>query len=340
MLLISFSLFLLIPTSFSESLVWSDEFDTLDDEIWSHLVTTYPLDDFQYYRNNRANSWVSDGYLHMMPTLTAAEYGEDFLYSGKLDLTTENPDHPCNIWYQQDTLCYDEAGEDIVKPIQMARLHTKNKFTFRYGRVEVRARLPLANWIRPAIWMLSNNNSYGGFPASGEFDLMESSGNRDYHCGKTSRGVDTVQTNLHMGYPGSSEHWSNYTLNTNTTQNYADHFHIYELEWNENFAAYSIDGEEIYRLTAPGPPGGLYDYAGFDGDNIWASGGPMAPFDKDFYFVLSAASGGWPFYDYCTPPAPWSKDSPQKRREFWESRESWFHTWSQPFSIDYIRLYQ
>ena len=43
MLLISFSLFLLIPTSFSESLVWSDEFDTLDDEIWSHLVTTYPL---------------------------------------------------------------------------------------------------------------------------------------------------------------------------------------------------------------------------------------------------------------------------------------------------------
>ena len=43
MLLISFSLFLLIPTSFSESLVWSDEFDTLNDEIWSHLVTTYPL---------------------------------------------------------------------------------------------------------------------------------------------------------------------------------------------------------------------------------------------------------------------------------------------------------
>ena len=37
-----------------------------------------------------------------MPTLTAAEYGEDFLYSGKLDLTTENPDHPCNIWYQQE----------------------------------------------------------------------------------------------------------------------------------------------------------------------------------------------------------------------------------------------
>ena len=89
-----------------------------------------------------------------------------------------------------------------------------------------------------------------GFPASGEFDLMESSGNRDYHCGKTSRGVDTVQTNLHMGYPGSSEHWSNYTLNTNTTQNYADHFHIYELEWNKNFAAYSIGNSWKLSLYA------------------------------------------------------------------------------------------
>ena len=52
-----------------------------------------------------------------------------------------------------------------------------------------------------------------------------------------------------------------------------------------------LDGEEIYRLTAPGPNGGLFDVAGFTGDNIWASGGPMAPFDTEFYLVLSAQSG-------------------------------------------------
>ena len=60
-----------------------------------------------------------------MPTLTASEYGETFLYTGQLDLTQEDPEHPCNIWYNQDTLCYDEADVDIVKPIQLARLHTK-----------------------------------------------------------------------------------------------------------------------------------------------------------------------------------------------------------------------
>ena len=46
-------------------------------------------DDFQYYRNHRSNSWVSEGALHVMPTLTALEYGEDFLYSGCIDLNQE-----------------------------------------------------------------------------------------------------------------------------------------------------------------------------------------------------------------------------------------------------------
>ena len=44
---------------------------------------------------------VSEGALHVMPTLTGAEYGEDFLYSGCLDLHTEDPAHPCNIWWGQ-----------------------------------------------------------------------------------------------------------------------------------------------------------------------------------------------------------------------------------------------
>ena len=47
----------------------------------------------------------------------------------------------------------------------------------------------------------------------------------------------------------------------------------------------------LFRLTAPGPPGGLFDYAGLPGENIWATGGPMAPFDTDFHFIISAQSG-------------------------------------------------
>ena len=54
------------------------------------LYYVYPIQkDFQYYRNHRSNSWVSEGALHLMPTLTATEYGEDFLYNGCIDLNTE-----------------------------------------------------------------------------------------------------------------------------------------------------------------------------------------------------------------------------------------------------------
>ena len=94
---------------------------------------------------------MSDGALHVMPTLTGAEYGEDFLYSGCLDLHTEDPAHPCNIWwgqviypplqcdnippappeYVQDRNCGECAGADIVKPVQLARLHTRDIFSFR-----------------------------------------------------------------------------------------------------------------------------------------------------------------------------------------------------------------
>ena len=108
-----------------QQLVWSDEFEFLDETKWSHLVTTHPPEDFQYYRNNRANSWVSSGQLHLMPSLTAREYGERFLYRGRLDLAREDPASPCNIHYSRGELCEDKAGADIVKPIQLARLETK-----------------------------------------------------------------------------------------------------------------------------------------------------------------------------------------------------------------------
>ena len=87
---------------------------------------------------------------------------------------------------------------------------------------------------------MPENNIYGGFPASGEIDLMESSGNQNYHCGQQSRGVDTVQTNIHYGPPGSQPPARLATVWTNTTHNYADQFHIYELEWTEQYLAFII----------------------------------------------------------------------------------------------------
>ena len=59
--------------------------------------------------------------------------------------------------------------------------------------------------------------------------------------------MDTVQSNLHMGISGGGPRWSNATLKTNSSTDYAKDFHIFELNWTEEFLAFSVDGEEIYR---------------------------------------------------------------------------------------------
>jgi len=55
---------------------------------------------------------------------------------------------------------------------------------FRYGRVEIRARMPKGDWLRPAIWMLPQNDTYGPFPMSGGIDIVTSRGNsKEYPSG-------------------------------------------------------------------------------------------------------------------------------------------------------------
>ena len=59
--------------------------------------------------------------------------------------------------------------------------------------------------------------------------------------------MDTVQSNLHMGTSGGGSTWAAPTLKTNTSTDYAKEFHIFGLNWTEEFLAFSVDGEEIYR---------------------------------------------------------------------------------------------
>jgi len=148
-----------------------------------------------------------------------------------------------------------------------------------------------------------------------------------------------TQTNLHFG-PSRDQKWQNSSLVVNSSHNFADEWHIWELDWKETYIAFLFDGVETYRLTAPGQPGGLWDMAGFQGENIYQEGGPMAPWDQEFHFIISFSSGTWPFYDHCDPPAPWGHDSQDKKREFWHRREDWLPQWEQPFMIDYIRVFQ
>lgn len=142
------------------------------------------------------------------------------------------------------------------KQYTSARLTTQNKFDFRYGRVEVRAKLPVGQGTWPAIWLLGSNIDQVSWPACGELDIMEhGSGDPGY-----------VSSALH--YPGNNG--GSAPSGSQTIQNEATQFHRYQMEWNQERVVFLVDNVEHYS------------------HNLSADD----PFHQEFFILLNVAMGG------------------------------------------------
>lgn len=213
-------------------LVWSDEFDyegLPDDTKWGYDVGGSGWGNQELqYYTSDKNAEVKDGYL-----VIEARKEE---YEG-MDYTS-------------------------------ARLVSRGKGDWVYGKIEVRAKLPkgLGTW--PAIWMLPTNWEYGGWPAAGEIDIME-------HVGYDQ---DVVHGSIHT----QSYYHSINTQKTNSVRidGVSDDFHIYGLEWLPDKIIVSVDGDEIFRFEPT-------KYKSNPTYKEW-------PFDKEMHLLLNVAvGGGW-----------------------------------------------
>lgn len=155
-----------------------------------------------------------------------------------------------------------------------ARLITRGKFEFTYGRVEARIRIPFGQGIWPAFWMLGANFGTVGWPLSGEIDILENIG----------REPNTLHGTVHgPGYSGGEGIGGSITLDTPL----ADDFHIYAIEWDPEVIRWYLDGELFFMLTPD-------DLGGDD----WV-------FDHDFFLLLNIAVGGnWPGFPDDTTTFP------------------------------------
>lgn len=132
----------------SGDLIFEDNFDNLDFGKWRHGMTmagggNY---EFQWYVNDRSNTWTSGGNLHIRPTFTADVFGEDFVYWGRAVI----PEHECTDSYNWGC---DRTGngENIINPIRSGLVSTWNSFAFKYGIMEIRAKMPAGDWLWPAV---------------------------------------------------------------------------------------------------------------------------------------------------------------------------------------------
>ena len=215
---------------FSETPTWADEFDVdglPNGERWGYDVGIgdkgWGNNELQYYTEARAeNVNIKDGILSI--TARKEKYKESEYTS--------------------------------------TRLISKGKADFLYGRFVVRAKVPQGRGTWPAAWMLPTEWAYGGWPASGEIDILE-----------------------HVGYDPDVVHITMHTEDYNhikgtqkegikKIQNATTEFHEYRVDWTPEYIKGYVDGEQILNFPNEGK-----------GSGVW-------PFDKKFHWLLNLAVGG------------------------------------------------
>jgi beta-glucanase (GH16 family) len=152
-----------------------------------------------------------------------------------------------------------------------ARMRTIDKGDWKYGRFEIRARLPTGKGLWPAIWMLPTDHAYGVWAASGEIDIMEMRG----------RVSNVVQGTIYFGrsFPDQQNSTGLFTL---PNGDFTTDFHVFALEWDPWELRWFVD-DTMYQTRR---------------DWFSENGSYPAPFDRDFHLLLNVAVGG----NYDGPP--------------------------------------
>jgi beta-glucanase (GH16 family) len=145
-----------------------------------------------------------------------------------------------------------------------ARLVSRGKGEWKYGRIEVRAKLPSGRGVWPAIWMLPVTHRYGGWPADGEIDIMEHVGYEPNHV------YGSVHTKTYNHIDGT-QRTAGFMEFDNPFQ---QHFHTYVIDWTEERIAFLID--DIPYFTFPNEQATYAEW----------------PFDAPFYLIMNIAVGG------------------------------------------------
>jgi beta-glucanase (GH16 family) len=337
--------FVIVTATLAQKLVFSDDFDEFDLSVWQHEITMGGGGnwEFEYYTNNRSNSYVKNGILYLRPTLTADTIGVQNLLNGyDMNLWGTQPADQCtgNAFYGCERA---SGGGNILNPIQSARVRTVESFAFKYGRLEIRAKLPRGDWIWPALWMLPKYNSYGDWPASGEIDIVESRGNQNYPAG----GSNQFGSTLHWGPfdpldPFELTHAS-YTL---PEGDFGDDFHVFGLYW-DNKTLYTYLDKDSQRVLSVKFDRTFWQRGGWTNSNYnnpWAGRANSAPFDQQFYLVFNVAVGGVNgYFPDGMGNKPWSDTSSHASGDFWNGAKQWLPTWNgeqAAMQIDWVKVWQ
>ncbi|GBP49633.1 Beta-1,3-glucan-binding protein [Eumeta japonica] len=313
---------------------------------------------FNVYLNDR-NLRVRDGRLVIKPILLESRYGEDYVRQS-LDLTSR-----CT-GLAGTPQCFREAsGAQILPPVITAKINTKNKFSFKFGRIEVSAKMPLGNWLLPEIQLEPKESAYGIRQyASGLMRIACVKGNLAYSkklYGGLIMSDEEPYRSSHLKEKIGYDHWNkayhNYTMiwrpgsaggslfcqsePLSTDVVFGRRRRSTSLTQIINGVSLYVDGENYGEIS----PGEGF-YADAASHNVaaasqWLKGTIMAPFDEMFYISLGLRVGG--IHDFPDESdKPWHNQATKAMLNFWNAKDSWYNTWyddTSALQVDYVRVY-
>ena len=214
------------------TLAWSDEFlgNALDMNAWNQEIGNgtngWGNNELEYYTSSTRNCFVSNGNLVI------------------------------------------EARKESISGFNYSstRLTTQNKKTFTFGRIDIRAKLPVGKGIWPALWMLGTNISSVGWPGCGEIDILELIGT---YPGRVYSTLHWKASNGNHASLGSEFNLS--------SGDFSQQFHVYSLIWKQDTLRCLVDDQLIFQLTKTDVGSATY------------------PFNATQFFIFNVAVGGnWP----------------------------------------------
>lgn len=220
-------------------LVWSDEFDgnSINTNYWQFDRGNgnggWGNRELEYYTSRPENAFVSDGMLHIV---ARRESYDGFHFTS-------------------------------------AKLKSSHHFSKKFGRFEFRAKMPSGQGYWPALWMMPERSVYGGWPASGEIDVMENRGSN----------TTAVLGTIHFGGMGHHDQsWGKpfkFSGGDSVTN-----FHVYAVEWTTNAIRWSVDNDVYETQTSW--------WSSSSRTNPAIRNPYPAPFDQPFYIIMNLAIGG------------------------------------------------
>jgi beta-glucanase (GH16 family) len=212
---------------FETNPIWADEFEYIglpDPNKWTYDLggSGWGNNELQYYTNSINNASVADGKLSIIAV-------------------KEN-----------------KEGRNYTS----ARVVSRGKGDFLYGRFEIKAKLPAGKGTWPALWMLPTDWAYGGWPNSGEIDIME-------HVGYDPNVVHISIHTLAYYFKINTQKTGTKRILTATTD-----YHLYRVDWTPYAIRGFIDNAQIFEFKN--------ENKGFE---VW-------PFDKKFHLLMNVAVGG------------------------------------------------